>query len=55
MIPNEPPAAVPTDALDRRSLLKGMGLGAGLLAAPLAAQTGEEGFAYGVASGEPSA
>ncbi len=55
MIPNEPPAAMPLDALDRRSLLKGMGLGAGLLAAPLAAQTGEEGFAYGVASGEPSA
>lgn len=55
MIPNEPPAATVINALDRRSLLKGMGLGAGLLATPVAAQTGEEGFAYGVASGEPSA
>ncbi|WP_435419015.1 alkaline phosphatase D family protein [Parerythrobacter aurantius] len=55
MIPSEPPAATPVGALDRRSLLKGMGLGAGLIAAPLAAQAGEDGFAYGVASGEPSA
>ncbi len=54
MIPTEPPAAAPLAPLDRRTLLKGGLLGTGLLAAPLAAQSGERGFTHGVASGEPS-
>lgn len=54
MIPTEPPTAASIPALDRRSLLKGAGLGAGLLAAPLSAQMGERGFTSGVASGEPT-
>ena len=55
MIPTEPPASANLPSLDRRSLLKGLGLGAGSLATPLAARTGERGFTHGVASGEPSA
>lgn len=54
MIPTEPPASA-TLATSRRGLLKGIGLGAGLLATPLAAQRDEPGFNWGVASGEPSA
>lgn len=53
MIATEPRAAAPLSALDRRTLLKGGALGAGLLAAPLSAQLGERGFTHGVASGEP--
>ena len=55
MIATEPPAAAPLLPLDRRSLLKGGILGAGLAAAPLSAQIGERGFTSGVASGEPGA
>lgn len=55
MIPTEPPAAARLRALDRRSVLKGAGLGAGLITAPLSARIGESGFTHGVASGEPSA
>lgn len=53
MIATEPPASVLLPALDRRTLLKGGALGAGLIAAPLSAQLGERGFTHGVASGEP--
>ena len=40
--------------LDRRTLLAGGALGAGLAAMPLSAQIGAKGFTHGVASGEPS-
>ena len=53
----EPPASTGLPPLDRRSLLKGGALGAGLLAVPLSAQNtlqgGARGFTHGVASGEP--
>ncbi len=53
----EPPARTGLPPLDRRSLLKGGALGAGLLAGPLSAQStlqgGARGFTHGVASGEP--
>jgi len=53
MIAAEPPATTPLASLDRRTLLKGGLLGAGLAsAAPLAAQSAQ-GFTQGVASGEP--
>jgi alkaline phosphatase D len=55
MIPTEPPAAAALLPLDRRSLLRGGLLGTGLLAVPLAAQSGGRGFTHGVASGEPTA
>ena len=55
MIATEPPAAAPLLPLDRRALLKGGLLGAGLAAAPLSAQIAERGFTSGVASGEPGA
>ncbi|TMM48318.1 alkaline phosphatase D family protein [Qipengyuania marisflavi] len=55
MIPTEPPATAPLLPLDRRSLIKGGILGAGLAAAPLSAQVGQRGFSHGVASGEPGA
>ena len=55
MIKTEPPAAAALLPLDRRSLVKGGLLGAGLAATPLSAQAGERGFTSGVASGEPSA
>lgn len=58
MIPTEPLSAPAIAKTDRRTILKGagigLGLGAGLSAAPLAAQMGERGFNWGVASGEPS-
>lgn len=54
MIPTEPPASTRGPALDRRSLLRGGVLGAGLVAAPLAAQGSGGGFTHGVASGEPA-
>ena len=41
-------------SLDRRSLLAGGIMGAGLLAMPLSAQVGAKGFTHGIASGEPS-
>lgn len=40
--------------LDRRSVLAGGILGAGLAAMPLSAQVGAKGFTHGIASGEPS-
>ena len=51
----EPPKAAGLPTLDRRSLLRGGALGAGLLASPLAAQFDPHttGFTHGVASGEP--
>ena len=53
----EPPADTGLPPLDRRTLLKGGALGAGLLGAPLSAQNaiqgGGRGFTHGVASGEP--
>ena len=57
---NEPPAAALRPSLDRRSLFKGgalvAGLAAGSAAIPGAASAATApGFAYGVASGEPSA
>ena len=55
MIATEPPASAPLLPLDRRALLKGGLLGAGLAAAPLSAQIGERGFTSGIASGEPGA
>ena len=55
MIATEPPAAAPLLPLDRRALLVGGLLGAGLAAAPLAAQMTGRGFTSGVASGEPGA
>lgn len=55
MIPTKPPAHAPLPPLDRRSLLKGGVVGAGLVAAPLSARVGECGFTHGVASGEPAA
>lgn len=55
MIATEPPAAASLPPLDRRALLRGGLLGAGLAAAPLAAQGAERGFTSGVASGEPGA
>lgn len=60
-IATEPPAAsvsaAPLLPLDRRSLLRGGALGAGLVvaASPLGAQAAERGFTSGVASGEPGA
>ncbi|MCL4673112.1 MAG: alkaline phosphatase D family protein, partial [Sphingomonadaceae bacterium] len=54
MIPTEPPAPGKGPALDRRALLKGGVLGAGLAAAPLGAQASGGGFTHGVASGEPA-
>ena len=55
MIATEPPAAAGIPALDRRSLLKGGMLGAGLVGAPLSARlnSGASGFTHGIASGEP--
>ncbi|MCT2557751.1 alkaline phosphatase D family protein [Tsuneonella sp. YG55] len=50
----EPPVAAPLPSLDRRRLLQGGLLAAGLVAAPLSAQVGG-GFTHGVASGEPQA
>ena len=41
-------------SLDRRSLLAGGIMGAGLLAMPLSAQVAAKGFTHGIASGEPS-
>ena len=55
MFATEPPAAAPLSALDRRSLLKTGILGLGVAGAPLAAQSGGQGFSHGVASGEPAA
>ena len=55
MIATEPPAAAALAPLDRRTLLKGGALGAGLVGMPLAAQDGGRGFTHGVASGEPGA
>ncbi len=60
MFDTAPPAAARLPALDRRSLFRagaqGAGvLGAGALAAPLAAQANQRGFSHGIASGEPSA
>lgn len=52
---SEPPAAAGLPALDRRALMLGGLLGAGLAAAPLSATMAERGFTSGVASGEPSA
>lgn len=54
MIPTEPTAPLATGVIDRRGLLKAAGAGMGLAAVPLAAQTGGQGFGWGVASGEPS-
>ena len=54
MIPTEPPAPGRGPAIGRRTLLKGSVLGAGLAAAPLAAQASGGGFTHGVASGEPA-
>lgn len=53
----EPPESPKLAPLDRRTLLKGGLLGAGLAGAPLAAQIPErqQGFTHGVASGEPGA
>lgn len=51
----ETPAPARRIPLDRRTLLKGGMLGAGLLAAPVAAQGTARGFTHGIASGEPSA
>ncbi len=51
---SEPPAAAALPALDRRALMLGGLLGAGLAAAPLSATMAERGFTSGVASGEPS-
>ncbi|MBX7514066.1 alkaline phosphatase D family protein [Qipengyuania sp. GH38] len=53
MIKTEPPVAAPILPLDRRQLLKGGVLGAGLAAAPLSASSAARGFTHGVASGEP--
>lgn len=53
MIKSEPPGGGALAALDRRDLLKGGALGLGLVAAPLAAHSGGQGFSHGVASGEP--
>ena len=55
MIATEPPAAAGIPALDRRSLLKGGMLGAGLVGAPLSARLNSDasGFTHGIASGEP--
>ena len=53
MIPTDRPEPAVLPALERRTLLKGGVLGAGLLGTPLAAQSGERGFTHGVASGEP--
>ena len=55
-----PPPAARTPAssalsLDRRTLLAGGALGAGLAAMPLAAQARAKGFTHGIASGEPHA
>ena len=55
MMKTEPPATAPLLPLDRRALMKGGLFGAGLAAAPLAAQLQDRGFTSGVASGEPAA
>ncbi len=55
MSQTEPPATAPLLPLDRRQLLRGGLLGAGLVAAPLSAQLADRGFTSGVASGEPAA
>ena len=55
MFATEPPAAAPLSALNRRTLLKTGILGLGVAGAPLAAQSGGQGFSHGVASGEPAA
>lgn len=55
MIATEPPVAAKLPSLDRRSLIKGGVLGAGLAGMPLAAQVPGRGFTHGVASGEPAA
>ncbi|MBX7541650.1 alkaline phosphatase D family protein [Qipengyuania sphaerica] len=49
----EPPQSAKIPPLDRRLFLKGGVLGAGLMGAPLAAQSTAGGFTHGVASGEP--
>ncbi|MXO48962.1 alkaline phosphatase [Erythrobacter vulgaris] len=49
----EPPQSPRMPSLDRRSLFKGAALGAGLVAAPIAARSSGNGFSHGVASGEP--
>ena len=51
----EPPESPRIAPLDRRTLLKGGALGAGLAGMPLAARAGasRQGFTHGVASGEP--
>lgn len=55
MIKTEPPASAALPPLDRRALLKGGALGAGLAGLPLSAATAGRGFTSGVASGEPAA
>lgn len=55
MTASEPPAAVPLAALDRRTLLKGGLVGAGLASVSALAAQAERGFTHGVASGEPGA
>ncbi len=55
MFKTEPPASASLLPLDRRMVLRGGLLGAGLAAAPLSAATAERGFTSGVASGEPAA
>lgn len=55
MIATESPAAAPLLPLDRRRVLAGALLGAGLAAAPASAGLAEQGFTSGVASGEPGA
>ena len=55
MIPTEPPPRAPGLALDRRTLLGGGLVGAGLAALPGRALGQAAGFTHGVASGEPAA
>ena len=55
MIATEPPVAARLPSLDRRGLIKGGMLGAGLAGMPLTAQVPGRGFTHGVASGEPAA
>ena len=54
MIPTEPQGQRAPAAINRRTLIKGGLLGAGLAAAPLGAQALGGGFTHGVASGEPA-
>ncbi|MBX7528118.1 alkaline phosphatase D family protein [Qipengyuania vesicularis] len=55
MLKTEPPRSPNLPALDRRTLMRGGLLGAGLFSTPLSAQLGHQtrGFTHGVASGEP--